>query len=1155
MKLITNTVEEAKENIDLSVKENFEPETIFESNMKDIERNDVTNGIVNGSVDPAFTNNVKSINRTNVSSTNGFKNSDDENGVNSRAKYYDDVSDNELLFSLSDDEDLHQNESENIISKNTLSDKIFQNEDTEHLDLHSDVVLNGTSDSGHKNEKAVAAESVKLASEENCTLLVNNEDEVNVSSCSKENDKLGSVVEISENVKETIEICTTNHETNEAGCKQNRLLSPEHKNCSLENDEGSDVENDIEAEKKVLTLLQETPPELVIMPEDNNESEKDIESYIDEEKKLLSLLEDSQSDSSLNLLGEETVSSSLNEFDNDKKSQEAYKKCNDKNITFKEGTSVKEENKPKSLNVEKHAADSSYLLQKEEGRLSEGKQDLLLSSDLVKKDNFVDKPGKDIVGSVCRNLEKKGSAEEKCIVSEQVSTLCINGSTDDKKDNISNILEEEKVCSEEDKGALSDFAELDDVEKHVGQKRNRVKDIPRNGKKLKRSTSCDENTESKLRKRTHSLDGIDVEISGVKRLRQDLEKDTSYDPLASLKKTKRQKEELNGEKDEDVEYSDSKNSDNDSKLEESVEKLSEITDSGNDENDAIDKSEVGDSTKEKVNEKNSSVENSKNEKSDENSDDHKEKEGVTNNVGGSDEDTDEIRNVPSEDVSCVDLDLSIESDAQDTMKYITKNLPLMKTFHKEKFKSLSKSDLEELIVQKICESIADRSVIGELRLRVRSLEQSIDHWRKKSQIIEKSNRELRTVLARYLKEVDDNIAGKEKPLIPIRITRSVGLQVTPPPGYEKVKGVNRSQQQKQPDNIRILRPALSPNNNSSSISNSNTINRKVQSTNHVVESPASSATGTVVAGNKRVLPASPVVSTTLVPGNSSSDLEVIDLTEKEERNKNVARGVMTPNGIRLVPRQLTTSSSGNAIGTTAVGQRMTYLVPTSAMQAVQGNQRQQLILTATTPNGTAQIRPVSSAAVVASRSNPSNQAQTLAIPGTAVIMKNGAVMPITSPSTTNVVVRSSNTFVPGRNVQQLRLTTPNVTQSQPLMHPAPLPPCPTPLAQPGWLLAPPRPILKVSKTTNGIMLSWSMQLNKNNEEIASYQLYAYQESNSVTPNSSLWKKVGDVKALPLPMACTLTQFVEGHKYHFAVRAVDVHSRVGQFSTPSTILLK
>jgi hypothetical protein len=56
----------------------------------------------------------------------------------------------------------------------------------------------------------------------------------------------------------------------------------------------------------------------------------------------------------------------------------------------------------------------------------------------------------------------------------------------------------------------------------------------------------------------------------------------------------------------------------------------------------------------------------------------------------------------------------------------------------------------------------------------------------------------------------------------------------------------------------------------------------------------------------------------------------------------------------------------------------------------------------------------------------------------------------------------------------------------------------------------------------GIVLSWNMQLTSEYEEIASYQLYAYQEG-SAAPSTTLWKKVGDVKALPLPMACTLTQ--------------------------------
>ncbi|KAH8037386.1 hypothetical protein HPB51_009941 [Rhipicephalus microplus] len=87
----------------------------------------------------------------------------------------------------------------------------------------------------------------------------------------------------------------------------------------------------------------------------------------------------------------------------------------------------------------------------------------------------------------------------------------------------------------------------------------------------------------------------------------------------------------------------------------------------------------------------------------------------------------------------------------------------------------------------------------------------------------------------------------------------------------------------------------------------------------------------------------------------------------------------------------------------------------------------------------------------------------------------------------------------------------------------------------------------------GLVLSWNMTFNSLYAEIQTYQLYAYQETDS-PPATSHWKKVGDVRALPLPMACTLTQFIEGHKYHFAVRAVDVHNRLGAFSDPSSILL-
>lgn len=122
-------------------------------------------------------------------------------------------------------------------------------------------------------------------------------------------------------------------------------------------------------------------------------------------------------------------------------------------------------------------------------------------------------------------------------------------------------------------------------------------------------------------------------------------------------------------------------------------------------------------------------------------------------------------------------------------------------------------------------------------------------------------------------------------------------------------------------------------------------------------------------------------------------------------------------------------------------------------------------------------------------------------------------------------------------------------------HPAPLPDSTRQYQPPNWKALPPAPDLKLSKVDNGIVISWKIDGYQEDlfEQIASYQLYAYQETNS-PPSTALWKKIGDVAALPLPMACTLTQFTAGFKYFFAVRAVDVRSRLGPFSLPGSILL-
>ncbi|XP_052760351.1 activating transcription factor 7-interacting protein 1-like isoform X2 [Mya arenaria] len=136
--------------------------------------------------------------------------------------------------------------------------------------------------------------------------------------------------------------------------------------------------------------------------------------------------------------------------------------------------------------------------------------------------------------------------------------------------------------------------------------------------------------------------------------------------------------------------------------------------------------------------------------------------------------------------------------------------------------------------------------------------------------------------------------------------------------------------------------------------------------------------------------------------------------------------------------------------------------------------------------------------------------------------------------------------------------TPMVIQApqpkpEPKVHPAPFPMLPANQPTAGFKRAPPKPILRISRGNQGIVLSWNMAMMPDMAIIASYQLWAYQET-SAAPAPTLWKKVGEVKALPLPMACTLTQFQVGNKYHFAVRALDVHDRVGNFSDPGSIHL-
>uniref|UniRef100_A0A096LW75 Activating transcription factor 7 interacting protein n=1 Tax=Poecilia formosa TaxID=48698 RepID=A0A096LW75_POEFO len=118
----------------------------------------------------------------------------------------------------------------------------------------------------------------------------------------------------------------------------------------------------------------------------------------------------------------------------------------------------------------------------------------------------------------------------------------------------------------------------------------------------------------------------------------------------------------------------------------------------------------------------------------------------------------------------------------------------------------------------------------------------------------------------------------------------------------------------------------------------------------------------------------------------------------------------------------------------------------------------------------------------------------------------------------------------------------------------PLPPAPAPQRLPpeAEQTSPPQQLqLKLVPGQTGIVLSWSVaETDRTCATVDSYHLYAFHQDNSSSGTAQQhWKKIGEVNALPLPMACTLTQFQSGSTYYFAVRAKDIYGRYGSFCEP------
>lgn len=123
-------------------------------------------------------------------------------------------------------------------------------------------------------------------------------------------------------------------------------------------------------------------------------------------------------------------------------------------------------------------------------------------------------------------------------------------------------------------------------------------------------------------------------------------------------------------------------------------------------------------------------------------------------------------------------------------------------------------------------------------------------------------------------------------------------------------------------------------------------------------------------------------------------------------------------------------------------------------------------------------------------------------------------------------------------------------------HLPPLPPPPSPppevVDRVRDTLPPQKPELKVKRVLKprGIALTWNItKINPRCAPVESYHLFLCHENPS---NKLIWKKIGEIKALPLPMACTLSQFLASNKYYFTVQSKDIFGRYGPFCDVKSI---
>jgi len=110
----------------------------------------------------------------------------------------------------------------------------------------------------------------------------------------------------------------------------------------------------------------------------------------------------------------------------------------------------------------------------------------------------------------------------------------------------------------------------------------------------------------------------------------------------------------------------------------------------------------------------------------------------------------------------------LDGDASDKVVALKKKI-------KKGLGKLKRSEIEEMVATKCLELMTNKSELGKLRQQADSYEETVERWKRRAGALSKQCTDLSTVMRKYI--TDSKTKGRDK-VVPVRITRSVGLQVS-----------------------------------------------------------------------------------------------------------------------------------------------------------------------------------------------------------------------------------------------------------------------------------------------------------------------------------------------------------------------------------------